>query len=165
MNENNLENKFLYRFVNVAYIGGLILFGLIVFAIGWSSKPEKIVDNQKSLITCNNGKKYSLEAAKINVWSGEKQLDSYDDKDARKVCAYAITGDYIDKYETPSYMNYQLVLSHKTAGSWGSAVMWWVFGLFGIYAILNIIKETLLYIIFNKKLSWKWLQNLNEFLK
>lgn len=154
-----LEKKFLYRIVKVNYVLAFIFFGFIVFIVGWNSKPEEYIDEDKSHLTCTNGKKYALNSSKIYLFSSDSELSEYDDERARKVCAYAIVDDYLNKYKTPESQNYQVTLVNSIRGSWGSAVMWWTLGLGGVYIVLNLIKETLLYVFLGKKFSWRWLQD------
>lgn len=160
----NLENNFIYRFVKVVYILSFLAVSLIIIAIGWTTKPTKYVDNQKSYLACENGKSYTLETAKVYVWSGDTELSGYNEADARKVCAYAIADDYLDKYETPTNRNYTLNLTYATRGSWISTILIWGIGISASYVVLNLARETLLYIFLGKKFSWEWLQKVWVFL-
>lgn len=162
MDEKKLEGKFLYRLVYLAYISGLLLFGLIVVWVGWENRPQPFIDGEKSTINCNNGKRYSLNSVSIYIFTGETKLDSYDDVKARKACEYAIKDDYIENYKTPQYQNYTLNVVNSTRGSWGSAFSWWVFGGLGVYIVLSILREALLYLFLGKPFSWEWFKRLNS---
>jgi hypothetical protein len=160
----NYEDHFFYRLVKVAYVVGSLIIGFLIIVIGWTYKPTEFTDGTKSYLACSNGKKYSLETAKIIVWSNNKTLNSYADKEARKVCAYSVVEDYSDKYPTPQYKNYTLNLVNGSRGSWWIVLLVWTIGLSLLYAILNIFRETLLYMVLGKKFSWEWLEEVLTFI-
>lgn len=63
-------------------------------------------------------------------------------------------------YFASNSQNYYLSLSHKLQGSWHDVFYWLVLGLISIYVILNIFKETLIYVVFGRKFTWNWLPKL-----
>ncbi len=161
MNENKLEGKLLFRLIRVVYVLALIGAVLSFATIGWVSRPQPEVDEEKSYLACDNGKNYKLSANGIYVYSvNTTLLSSYQDVEARKLCAYDVTNDYSTSYsnlETPTNQNYQLKIIEATRGSWGIAVLWWALGIGGAYVVLNLIRETINYILFGKSFDWLWL--------
>lgn len=157
----NLEDKLLYRLVKVIYIIVFLLSGLIAIFIGWESRPQPEVDDEKSRIACDNGKNYKLSANRIYVYSVDTtSLSNYQDEEARKLCQYGVLNDYSTSYRnlaTPTHQNYQLKIVEGTRGSWTNAILWWVLGIAGSYVALNLIRETINYILFGKPFDWMWL--------
>lgn len=153
----NIEDKLLYRLVKVAYIIVLLIGILIVGAIGWSSKPETYIDSDKSSLSCDNGKKYTLDSLGIYLITDDTRLDTYDDRRAKIACTYGVKDDYITQYKLPSVANYQVNYVNSIRGSWKSALFWWLLGFLGAYITLNLIRETLNYILFGKPFDWLWL--------
>lgn len=181
MNEDNLEQKFTFRLVKVAYI--LALFCGIVFVglIGWSEKPYNAVDNAKSTITCNGGKSYSFNSVGIYPIGGATTLDSFDNEEAGKFCMEHYTYSYTQnsnpnkqltatfsqlpslglsasQYPVASWFTYSM--SHYVQGSWTNVILWLVIGFLVVYIVLNIIRETLNYIFFGRHFQWDWLVKL-----
>lgn len=176
-NKANLEDKLLYRLVKVIYIITFLLVSLMVIAEGWWFKPVLIVDSDKSTITCSNGKSYSFNTVGISASLSEaKQLDSYNDRKAREFCkefeTYIIenkqTGEQqgIKYSDFPKYnlinpdldrVSYSFNLVESTTGSWTNVILRWTLGIAISYVILNLIRETLNYILFGKPFDWLWL--------
>jgi hypothetical protein len=75
--------------------------------------------------------------------------------------------DYYERmgFTTASYDNYSLQLSYRTQGSWGLMIRWWALGMLVAYIALNIIRETLHYIIYGQKFTWDWLDRITKNIK
>lgn len=159
MKEVNLEEKFAYRAIKVLYILSFALVILISGVIGWDSKPQKYIDSSLSYIQCSNGNKYTFDAVGIYAYS-KKQFTEYNDRDARFACAYAKKYDYSNNLPIPNQKNYTTSFIESVRGSWGAAIAWWFFGVLGGYILLNVAKETLLYLFLGKKFDWSWLASL-----
>lgn len=173
-NPKEYEKYIIYRLINVLYWGSLIFFVLVILLFGWFEKPYKTLDTQNSYIECDNGKTYSYENLNVNFY-----FDSNDDIDARKICfdrklqVYSRSKESIVDVSLEEYLqirpldeflnnyipspNYTVHEVDKTNGAWLTPILVWVIGLVGLYILLNIIKESLLYISFGKRFSWKWL--------
>ena len=160
MKPKNLEDKLLYRFVKTAYIICFIGVSLVAVFLGWSAKPTPFIDSTKSTLACENGKQYRLDDAKIYLFSKTASLSNYEEVDARKLCAYGVLNDYSSEYQnlkTPQYKNYSINTVESINGSWFSVILWWVLGIGISYIVLNLLRETLNYILFGKKFDWLWL--------
>lgn len=166
-----LEEKLVFRLINVSYIVLLIAVGAISIGISLESKPRVIPNQYKSYINCDDGKNFSFKQAYISTWDmiNENTLDDYGDEKARILCAKydrqkALDAGY-SNYEIDSFIksnlidqkNYSLNTDYKVEGSWATMILYSLIGISMGYVVLNIIRETLLYIFFGKKFSWKWL--------
>jgi hypothetical protein len=162
MNED-LEEKFLYRLIRVFYVGSFLLAILFSVVMAWSSKPRKLIDHNNSYIVCSgSGSSFSLSNADIYMFNHESSLDNYDNEKARKLCYKSLP-----VINSPSlwsgYYNYDLYLIDKTEGSWVSVMVSLLLTMSVSYIILNILKETLIYILFGKSFDWQWLIVLMDF--
>ncbi len=52
--------------------------------------------------------------------------------------------------------HYEINVEYKKAGSWVSAIKLWFFGSLIVFLILNVIKQSLLYIVYGKKFTLNW---------
>lgn len=173
MDENKLEQKFLFRLIKVTYYVALIIGIFFIGIFGWETKPTKYQDISKSYIVCPNGNKYLINDFKIY----SSYISPENDLSIKTVCHGNIakirntkTGE--EKEVTLSELSqygvsieskvkdtkYEIVYVNSTRGSWRSVILWWIVGSYILYIVLNIIKETLLYMFFGKKFSWDFLQ-------
>lgn len=175
----NLENRFFYRLTNVIYIFSLILFFLIASTILYGSIPfGDIPDNTKSYIVCNNGKKsLPLSDARMEIHTYSKELSYSDNKAAKDFCTSNSAGAITDPIlldilngklpeSTSLDKNYTLKISYepKNWRAYAETVFWVFISFIIFYSIINIVKETLLYLAFGKKISWKWLVDIQKLL-
>ena len=157
------EKSFLYRLIQFLYVSAFIIGLLLVVYIGYQEKPHKVVNNEKSLIKCNNGRNFTFSSINIFVFDKNSSLSNYEDVAARKACEYGIKDDYSNSYKTPA-VNYQAIATSEIQGSWGDVIAWWFGGLVIIFFGINIIRESLLYIFLGKKFSWDWINKVNKLL-
>lgn len=166
-----LENRFFYRLTKVIYFFCFVIYFLIIAIILFISIPNaNIADEKKTYILCDNGKK-SLTINKTNldfyIYSGI--LSDSSDIEAKKFCMSKETYDQMSFFEKELYnagvinKNYNLKILYKPR-DWISylltifkVAMSFIF----FYIILNTIKETLLYLAFNKKFNWQGLVRLS----
>ena len=155
------ENKFIYRLILVVTVLAFLGASGISLVAGWYSKPTPEVDDKNTYLTCENGKSYNLNANKIYVYSVKTtSLSSYQDVEARKLCAYEVLNDYSVEYlnlKIPLQKNYTLHIAERVRGGWFDAALWVVLGIGGSYIVLNLIRETLNYVFLGKKFDWVWL--------
>lgn len=150
---DELENHIFYRLIKVLYTGTLIIFFIGALGMGISEEPVQKVDNDKSYFTCANGNSYLFKDANIYLWSSDNtSLNNYDDETAKNIC----TKSYELKGMIPSSNSYILTIVPQTVGSWSSVLAIWFFGILITYTVLNILRETLIYIIYGKKFTWDW---------
>lgn len=160
METKNLESKILFRLVKTLYIVCLVVIFLFVLFLGWSEKPTPFIDGKKSTLVCENGKKYLLDDAKIYIFSKTESLEGDEDIDARRLCEYGVLDDYSSGYrnlKVPQHKNYSLNTIESISGSWFSVLVWWGIGFSASYILLNLLRETINYILFGKKFDWVWI--------
>lgn len=165
-----LEGNIFYRLIKVAYIFTLLLGIVLIGVFGWESKPESYVDSSKSYITCNNnnyndfqtrGKTYTLDAIEAySIYAG--YLSNTDVIKAKVVCAYDVKWNYSYTNDIPNYQNYQLTIINSVRGDWRYVFIWWIVGFCVVYIVLNLIRETLIYIFFGRPFQWEWLARMTN---
>ena len=144
------EEKWWYRLLKVAYI--LLYVGSIgiVCIVAFSTMPHRTLDGNLSTIQCNNGKSYAPAENSIYVYGDS--LSSYDDKNARILCAYDRTNYY--SYTAPAYKNYTFVPSYNEA-DYGSWYFYSLLALFITWTILKLIRLGVQYVAFGSKPRWQ----------
>lgn len=170
----DLENKCFYRLIKVAYVFFLAIGFIGVFCVGWSDKPYQVVDTKESYLVCEHGL-HSIKDTGLNVLN-TNTLDSDNDHKARLIClrdeknkqmAHPNNNQNSSNEITPALARaelkrramihqtnqqvYELSLSHETFGSWRVALKWWFFGSMIVFLIFNLMKQSLLYIVYGKK--------------
>lgn len=179
MKNQDLECRFFYRLVKVVYYIFLFLFLTLVFYFGYSSMPKKYVDNDKSYLVCETGL-YLFNDVGIYFWNennSDKYLSTSSDVEKKAEEGCSRKADMPNTYETqevtpeseraekrrkellskPNHGSYTFSIEFKTEGSWKETFEWWLEGGGLIYIILNLIKETLIYLAFGRKFTWDWL--------
>jgi hypothetical protein len=153
------EQYFFYRFTKVMF-GILLIFGLFFsLGLGLAFRPTLYPDLNASFIACDNGKYYGLTPLNLFFKDGQHDLDPVSDSIARKMCEYGTAVDTEHyRYETPETKNYTLGLSYQKEGSWWAVCTVLLFVVMSLFALLNILKETLLYLVLGRPLTWGWLK-------
>lgn len=64
--------------------------------------------------------------------------------------------EYYHKIGLANYISYSTKVKFQTVGSWTECIIFLAISGIIIYALLNIMKETLLYLFVGKKFSWNW---------
>jgi hypothetical protein len=150
----NLENRFFYRLVKVLY--GLSL-GLLLLAtafyINEYAHQTLTQDNEKSYVTCQqNGKKYPLNLVGIEMYFYGPSIGATEQNIADNFCFAHQTG-LIDLLATN-----QITVAYKMdlySARFDFLIMLIISYLF--YILLNITKESLIYVAFGKKFTLDWL--------
>jgi hypothetical protein len=167
--KQELEENIFHRLIKVAYVGTLFLSMSFVILIGWTLKPYSSVDEDKSRVVCENGNTYKLSSFEAYWSSYQTSLDAYDDERVKKVCFdrsigrnAGYTEAQINNIVETSQINknYKIDLAESTTGSWTNVLLFWIVGLVLSYGSLNLIKETLHYVLFGQKFSWGWLKQI-----
>jgi len=160
MSKANWEEKFLFRLVKVVYVLALLVSIFLVAVEGWYSRPISYVDDDKSTLSCDNGRRYTLSSVRIYIYSTTEggTLDASDDRHAKVICAYGIVDDSITRYNLPSTNNYKVNYVYSVRGSWQSALLWWIGGFLGVYIVLNLMREALNYIFVGRPFQLDWLR-------
>lgn len=86
-------------------------------------------------------------------------------KSANKVITVKREGLFLfdldeSKFPEAQKYTYSFVENEKTRGSWQTVILWGVGGTLGVYVVLNLIRETLVYIFFGRKFQWEWLKKI-----
>jgi hypothetical protein len=149
LNYDYLEARVFYRLVKVMYVLFLAVGLVGVICIGWSFKPYQLVDSSKSYLTCPDGTKHSFDSFFIF----KREFYEYKIKDGLKICKkhLADNHDLFEQYRVPP-----LHIFYKTKGSWILPIEIGFFGSLIIFLILNVIKQSLLYIVYGKKFTLGW---------
>lgn len=173
-NSDHLEDRFFYRLVMVLYFFCLAIFFIISIFILDLTLPMPAINVEKSYISCDGGKVYSLQTIGINLASYETNLDTDNDNKTKKWCFLKSLKPVTDpkiiaelnksQSEKPVVLdiistnkNYSLELEYQR--DWSSFIDTFFLCLFCFlifYIVINIIKETLIYLAFGKKFSWGW---------
>ncbi len=174
----NLQNRFFYRLVKVMHYFMLFTCIGIIAVILFENIPHKIIDNNKSAIICKNGKSYHLNEANLFIAPPDQDFDNKNDNQAKIFCKYgppitdteliaklekapASKKDSLSDWEVvtvPVERNYSTNFQFQR--DWKSFKRTIITSLIIfsiIYIVLNIIKETLIYLAFGRKFTWKWL--------
>jgi hypothetical protein len=143
-NNKDLENKFLFRLVKVLYIITL-LFSILIFGIyAWEAIPERKISREESVLMCSNGKRYPLSDTTVYFeYEGEK-INQGKLNELESFCDYA---------------GYEIDFGYKLDGTWLNPLGFLFLGIGSSYVILNILRETLIYLFFGKKFDWEWIKS------
>lgn len=110
--ESYLEKKFLFRFIKVAYVIAFLFLAIIIGILGWTQKPYKYLDDNKSYFTClhdNNGGIYYYNKVDdwINKLPNSYELNIYDQKSkANYMCEQAIEEKLKYRQASEGYLQY-----------------------------------------------------------
>ncbi len=173
-NTMNLENKFIYRLIAVLYYSSFTIFCVYTYFYTYNQVAYSPVDNNKSYINCNSGLHYSFSEADIQFdsYSNNSDLNNDDDNKAKELCSQnslnndvsvktsSTTKSYkptlADIEEIDNAEKYSLVIKRD----WNVIRKYIINSIYNLvlaYFILNLVKETLIYLVFGKKISWDWL--------
>ncbi|CAM2737034.1 Uncharacterised protein [Legionella steigerwaltii] len=147
----DLQNKWFYRLVKVLYIFFLAVGLIGVLCIGWCLKPYQLVDTKKSYLTCPDGTRHSFHSLDL-YFDSKKSFSDYDAKKAIKMCGKH--SDEFEKYRAPSPEPYPTHWEFKELGSWLSVMKFWLWGIIIVFIIINVTKQSLVYIVYGKKFNF-----------
>lgn len=163
----DLEIKWFYRLVKVMYVFFLAIGFISVLCIAWSLKPYQLLDTRQSYLTCPDGTKHSFDSLGLYFYT-KSRFSDYDSEKAIKECnkhlkkpaavADIAPGDSSDlsEWEVVHGNPYPTDWIYKTEGSWISAIKFMLFGSMIVFLIFNVIKQSLLYIVYGKKFTFNW---------
>ena len=159
----NLETRFFYRLVKVFYIFNLAFLVIIATTILFGAIPAgDIPDNENSYITCRDGKKYSLPVVGIQTNYDENKLHTNNRDIAMQFCydpkLHGVTHNPFIKF-IPENKLYSFTMVYKPR-DWAyyfNTLIWCSLIAAIYYIVINIIKETLIYLAFGRKFTWGWL--------
>lgn len=168
----NLENKFAYRLIRLSYYVGIILCTIIFSSSLYDEFVDFPIDNNRSYVSCNNGKKYLFKDIHINLnffWSGVS-LDDDDTEKAKKNCQTFPNNlpPELEKYKNNNEIDWDVYMGTKNKYTsdyslvlmrdWfqlSETTLYTFFNFLIVFFIINIIQEALLYLFFGKRLTWK----------
>lgn len=148
LKRTDLEKKAWYRALKVIYIVIIVIAVLAIGAVSWSSKPEKSLDGEKSIIACNNGKSYAPSRNSIYLYG--EDLSFYDDEHARILCKYDSTSYYSSYFSGYIEKNYTFnpVYEDMKYGSW---IGYTILAFFILWLVSYLIKIGFFYIAIGEK--------------
>lgn len=143
------EGKWWYRLLKVAYILSYVFSIGLVLIISYSAMPQRTLDGNLSLIKCNNGTNYAPEKNSIYLYGDS--LSSYQDENARILCAYDTTNYY--RYTAPSYKNYTFA-PYYIEPDYSSWFFYSLLALLITWSVLKLIRLGVQYIAFGHSPRW-----------
>ena len=148
LKRNDLEKKAWYRALKVIYIIFIVIAMLVIGTVSWSSKPEKSLDGEKSLISCNNGKSYA--PSRNSIYPYGEDLSSYDDEHARILCKYDSTNYYSSYFSGYIEKNYTFNPAYEDM-KYGSWVGYTILAFFILWLVSYLVKIGFFYIAIGEK--------------
>ncbi len=148
----DLEIKWFYRLVKVMYVFFLTTGFIGVLCIGWNSKPYQVIDNKKSYLNCPDGTRYSFDSLDLYFYS-KQPFSAYDGKKAIEKCNKKMSNRHPKFGYDLAFDEKFISWSFKTNGSWIEAIEWWLLGSLIVFLIINIIKQSLIYVVYGKKFT------------
>lgn len=146
---HGLEKKAWYRAVKVVYVLVVGICVLSTVGIAYAVMPEREIDDDKSLIVCNNGNVYAPGENLIYIYGDG--LDDTDSKHARILCKYDTTAYYSSQFYNENIpLNYTFKPSYiePDYASWLGGVL---LAVFIQAAILLLIRMAFFYIAIGVK--------------
>lgn len=194
----DLNNRFLYRLVNVWYFTFFILGLIVVFGALYFEFPDLVIDESQTTVLCYLGRTLppisELHQYGIQISTYDKSLNDEGDTIIREICSKKSTGyappltqkeveenglnekesiferikdawdSIVHPWEDINKENYHLILTYNRNFIEYSYTVITILGLFlAFYFFLNLIKETLLYIAFGKRVELNQIFKINIF--
>lgn len=139
-----LDTKVWFRALKVIYIFCYFTAFSLILLLGYSMKPYKSIDTDKSVIRCTNGKIFRAGKNGVLIIDGNPPyLYSADDEKARKSCASNTSF-------LPDEKNYSLDVKYETINSWSSVFSFILIAIPIVIVIFEIIKRVFLYVTIGK---------------
>jgi hypothetical protein len=164
-NNDDLENRFFYRFTKVLYFFFLTTVIAIISCALFYKLTHFSLDNSKSKIVCNNGKEYTFKCINISseyLYTENLKLHDYREDDDNQIARSACSNNPED-YKNWGHRDRLLgggdsdkIYTIKPARNWHTVATTFRYSCFIFlifYIILNITKESLIYLAFGKKLT------------
>lgn len=145
-----LENRFFYRLVKTLYTLSVALLVLAtIFYMNDYAYQTLAQDDKNSYVECQNGKKYTLDIVGIKTYISDPEISEDEQNIADTFCRSQ--AGYINQLEKN-----KITVKYKR-DLYGSRYdfMIMLFISFICYMMLNIAKETLIYLAFGRKFTWK----------
>lgn len=95
------------------------LFGLFLYFI-----PFTYIDNAKSQIVCEN--KQVFDMGPNYIYAFDRVLDSFNDVQARKICAFGAIRDYDGVLQPPKKINYDVIFIRANSSDWFTSIFMFV---------------------------------------
>lgn len=152
MTSEKLSQKWWYRLLKVAYVGGYIAALLLIILISTDAWPNTYTDTYNSLIKCKNGNTYAAGVNGISITSDGGFILPSEEVDARKLCEYDIINDYLGTYATPPSKNYEIQTVSTNTGSWREVIKIFAIGVVISVLILEVARRVFLYILTGRKI-------------
>ena len=146
-----LNNKWWYRLIKVAYIG-CFLFALVAPVVGIFASYGPEYDNTKSYIKCANGKEFILSENGITLYSDF--MWTTDEERARGLCFDGETDVTKDVYgqlrlrvlsTTANSGKYELI-SNYTSRNWTATVGFSLLSIFIAALVFELVRRIFYYI-------------------
>ena len=138
-----LERKTWYRALKVVYIlSFLVAVIFILYTVYEEKAPRKVVDQERSVIICDNGKEYIPDSEDYIGEIGMISFEAY--KKFGRICS--------DKgYASGDIGSFAPKVEHKTEGSWLVLVVFLVLSVLAVALVFEVIKRIFYYIVLGSK--------------
>jgi hypothetical protein len=175
-NGDNLENKFFYRLTKILYFLFLTTVIAILSCVLFYKLTYFPLDNSKSKIVCSNGKEYTFKGINIlseYLYTENLQLHDYSEDDDNQAARSACSNNPEDyknwgnRDRLLSGGDLDKIYTLKAARDWhkvATAFRYSCLIFLAFYIVLNITRESLIYLAFGKKLTWNWLVKFKKLL-
>ena len=154
------KKYFLYRFVQIVFVVGILLSITFAMAVYTSLSPKSSIDMKLSKILCSNGKSYSFVEADIYSYVSGNTTQilwlSGDNRKAVSICSTGIPTESRDTLLTAEEWSSKIVTFSKhektvTVGTYkeaiGGAILTFIVSIVALY----ILKEAALYLFYAKR--------------
>lgn len=164
MEIKDLESKIWFRFLKVIFVFTYLATSLVVLLFAYDSKPYAIIDNDNSVIVCDNGTRYKagdygidaeevwleqLGATRVDAGLSDQELLLWEAKVKATHLCQNYSGEKIGFI--PDVPPYKVEIVHETVGDWASFIGYIVLALFAVVIIFELIRRTFFYISIGKK--------------
>lgn len=146
--QNSILNKWWYRALKVLYIFAWLISIVFVFFIAYSAGPRKVQSYSMVNVTCiQEGTSFDYSPTD-SFFTSIDDIDwtNADEAHAKESCDYGL---YIKDYTKSASVgrNFTVDLKYTTYGSWKDAFITLGIGLLTVFAVIEVIKTAVLYIL------------------
>lgn len=170
---SNLTQYFSYRLIIVFYLGILIFLCAVFIGIATITFPKIEINNRLSYFKCENGYVATFNMANVAIyettyfWENDIVPDVYDQNLIRQYCSephqftlekWIITDKRLKdtRKKNLNINNIKYTIVYETTASFFRPINILFFGFLFSYIILNIFKETFIYLFLGRRFTWDW---------
>ncbi len=155
----NLDNRFFYRLTKVLNITIFIALLAFMLFILWKNIPPKNPDDLKSVIVCGKTRA-KMPIAFLGILLHGDYPQSWTDKDDKIVTNFCVNkyhGHSVLQGGLASIYTVKIIYCKRDWSNYFHFALTRIPILITFLLLVNLFFETLLYLAFGKKLSWRWI--------